>query len=103
MILLLGVVFFIFTSFASAVDVLSRDPFCLPHFSTKAAQNQHFILQGIVRQENKYGAVLGYGKESTVVFVDDTCEGYVVIDVTQNEVCLMQGAKRLVLKLEQEV
>lgn len=103
MIFLLGMVFFIFTSFASALEVLNRDPFCLPHLVTKAAQDQHFVLQGIVRQGNRYGALLRHGKESSVVFIDDTCDGYMVTDVTLNQICLVQGAKRIVLKLEQEV
>lgn len=85
-----------------AFNQLHRDPFCLPRCITKNTKKLSFSLLGIVREGDRFGALIGHNKQSTIVFAQDIIVGYTVAQVTSEYVRLVREDEQIIVKLEHD-
>lgn len=85
---------------ANHEELLLRDPFHISKHSVSSDKKSIFLLKGIVQQEDRYGALIKYRKQIYTVFNQEVCADFIVDYVKSNEVCLRQGEKRIILKLD---
>jgi len=77
------------------------DPFSLPQ-RHRHTSSMHPKIKGIIRSQERCGALLAQGRRTKVVFAGDVFAGYTVKQVEQNYVCLVRGVERVIIKLEKK-
>ncbi len=89
------------SGFQTIIHAARSDPFSQPgrHARKRLA---HPIIKGIVRQGERFGALLAHGREIEIVVEGDIFASYRVKQVNQQQVFLLRGAQQVILTLEEK-
>ena len=85
--------FFIFLNLICLNLSSLRDPFYLPPRSVEKKVDYKINLDGIIKINDKYGAIISKGENKEVVFENQDVFGYKIKSITDSFVLILKGSK----------